>query len=373
MVKFQQKFESKMKKVVSILGARPQFIKAAVLSRIIRERGELKEVIIHTGQHFDENMSGVFFDEMDIPKPEYNLEINSLAHGAMTGRMLEGIERVLLKEHPDLVVVYGDTNSTLAGALAAKKLHIPVAHVESGLRSFNMSMPEEINRILTDRISDILLCPTDTAVSNLKAEGFEGYGVELIQCGDIMKDSMQYYSQLSDKKSSLMESLDIPDNAFVLATIHRQENTDEEGILKSVFKGLNDINKRVRVVMPMHPRTRLRLDALGIRFQGLALDPLGYFDMLQLLKNCQLVITDSGGLQKEAYFNQKPCVIVREETEWQELLREGYATLAGRKAASIYDAVFEFLKHRPDYNSELYGDKVGNRIYKVIKEFLDNG
>lgn len=359
-----------MKKIVSILGARPQFIKAAVLSRIIRESGVLKEVIIHTGQHFDQNMSGVFFDEMDIPKPQYNLEINKLGHGAMTGRMLEGIEEILLKENPDLVVVYGDTNSTLAGALAAKKLGIKVAHIEAGLRSFNMEMPEEVNRILTDRISDLLLCPTDTAVSNLKEEGFDGFKIKIVQTGDIMKDSSQFYGTLSDKRSSILKLLDLKNKPFALATIHRQENTDDEPVLDSIFKGLNAINKRMTVVMPMHPRTRSRVKTLGIDFHGITLDPLGYFDMLQLLKNCQLVVTDSGGLQKEAYFNQKPCVIVREETEWKELVGAGFATLAGKEGSRIYNSVLEYLDQRPDFNADLYGDEVGEKIYRAIKMFL---
>ena len=323
-----------MKKVVSILGARPQFIKASVLSRIIRERKEFLEIIVHTGQHFDSNMSEVFFEEMDIPKPKYNLNINGMGHGAMTGRMLEQIEEVLLHEKPDLVVVYGDTNSTLAGALAAKKLGIKVAHVEAGLRSFNMAMPEEVNRILTDRISDLLFCPTLSAVSNLKSEGFENFDAKMILSGDIMGDSVAYYSRLSAERSEIIEKLKLDGKKFVLATIHRQENTADAAILKSILKALNDISEDTLVVMPLHPRTKMMMDKFDLSFKGLTIDPVGYFDMLQLLKYCSLVITDSGGLQKEAYFNQKPCVIAREETEWVELVEAGFARIGGSDTAN---------------------------------------
>ncbi len=283
-----------MKKVVSILGARPQFIKAAVLSRIIRDKMQFTEVIVHTGQHFDKNMSDVFFQEMDIPKPKYNLDINGMGHGAMTGRMLEEIEIVLLEEKPSLVIVYGDTNSTLAGALAAKKLGIPLVHVEAGLRSFNMAMPEELNRILTDRISDLLLCPTNTALSNLKAEGFDHFESRVILSGDIMKDSVAYYGKLSDKRSRIIDSLGLDQKRFVLATIHRQENTEDFKILKNIFEALNEISKNTLVVMPLHPRTRSMMKKFNLSFEGQLIDPLGYFDMLQLLKHCKMVITDSG-------------------------------------------------------------------------------
>ncbi|WKK65198.1 non-hydrolyzing UDP-N-acetylglucosamine 2-epimerase [Lutimonas zeaxanthinifaciens] len=355
-----------MKKVVSVLGARPQFIKGAVLSRIIRERGELKEVIIHTGQHFDKNMSAVFFDEMKIPKPQYNLEINNLGHGAMTGRMLEGIEEILLNEKPDLVVVYGDTNSTLAGALAAKKLGIRVAHVEAGLRSFNMGMPEEVNRILTDRISDFLFCPTPSAVANLKTEGFDHFDAEVILSGDIMKDSVEYYGRLSSEKSSLIHQLSLKDKNFVLATVHRQENTDDAGNLESIINSLNEISKSTTVVLPMHPRTRAAIKKTGINFAGLITEPLGYFDMLELLKHCQMVITDSGGLQKEAYFNQKPCVIVREETEWVELVDHHYAVITGADSERIKEAYRKFEEHKPVFDKDLYGKNIGETIYQII-------
>ena len=359
-----------MKKIVSILGARPQFIKAAVLSRIIQEKKEFLEVVVHTGQHFDSNMSAVFFEEMAIPKPTYNLDINSIGHGAMTGRMLEQIEVVLLNEKPDLVVVYGDTNSTLAGALAAKKLGIRVAHVEAGLRSFNMAMPEEVNRILTDRISDLLLCPTITALSNLKKEGFDGFDAKVTLTGDIMGDSVAFYSQLSAERSEIIKKLDLKGKRFVLATLHRQENTDDPKILGRLVKALNDISDDTLVVMPLHPRTHMMMEKFDLSFNGLAIDPVGYFDMLQLLKYCSLVITDSGGLQKEAYFNKKPCVIAREETEWVELVEAGFARIVGSNSEQLKDACVDYLNEAPDFDVELYGREVGSAIYHEIADLL---
>ena len=359
-----------MKKIVSILGARPQFIKAAVLSRIILENKEFIEILVHTGQHFDSNMSEVFFEEMAIPKPHYNLDINGVGHGAMTGRMLEQIEALLVKEKPDLVVVYGDTNSTLAGALAAKKLGIMVAHVEAGLRSFNMAMPEEVNRILTDRISDLLLCPTITALSNLKKEGFDSFDAKVALTGDIMGDSVAFYSELSAERSEIIKKLDLTGKKFVLGTIHRQENTDDPKILASIMKGLNDISDDTLVVMPLHPRTRMMMKKFDVSFNGLTIDPVGYFDMLQLLKYCSLVITDSGGLQKEAYFNKKPCVIAREETEWVELVDAGFARIVGSNSEQLKNACVDYLNDLPDFNIELYGREVGSAIYHEIAELL---
>jgi len=359
-----------LKKIVSILGARPQFIKAAVLSRIIQEKNEFSEIIIHTGQHFDKNMSEVFFEEMDIPKPKYNLNINGIGHGAMTGRMLEQIEEVLMDEKPDLVVVYGDTNSTLAGALAAKKLGVQVAHVEAGLRSFNMSMPEELNRILTDRISDLLLCPTITALSNLKAEGFDNFDAKVVLTGDIMGDSVAYYGSLSPERSAIIEKLSLDNRKFILATIHRQENTDDPKVLGAILQALNDISSEALVVLPLHPRTRAMMEKFALSFKGLAIDPVGYFDMLQLLKYCSLVITDSGGLQKEAYFNQKPCVIARQETEWIELVEAGFARIAGSDTEELKRACADYLDEVPDFDIELYGREVGAAIYDEIASLL---
>ncbi|MGI9531447.1 non-hydrolyzing UDP-N-acetylglucosamine 2-epimerase [Lutimonas sp.] len=360
-----------MKKIVSILGARPQFVKAAVLSRIIKEQQEFEEVIIHTGQHFDANMSAIFFKEMEIPAPSYNLNINGGTHGLMTGRMLERIEEVLLVEKPTAVLVYGDTNSTLAGALAAKKLGIDLVHVEAGLRSFNMSMPEEVNRILTDRIADLLFCPTQTAVQNLQKEGFDNLDARIELCGDIMHDSVTFYADLSTSRSDILKRLKLSQKEFVLATIHRQENTDSKRKLSSIIEGLNKISKEIPVILPMHPRTRDMLDAYQLQFDGLAIDPLGYFDMLQLLQHCSIVVTDSGGLQKEAYFNSKPCLIAREETEWLELVDKGYAAIVGADARKIYQGYRLFGDEHPVFKPGLYGEQVGLSIYRSLQRFLE--
>lgn len=359
-----------MKKIVTILGARPQFIKAAVLSRIIREKNEIVELLVHTGQHYDANMSDIFFSEMEIPLPKYNLAINGLQHGAMTGQMLEKIEEVLLVEQPDLVVVYGDTNSTLAGALAAKKLGIKVAHIEAGLRSFNMKMPEEINRILTDRISDLLLCPTPEAVANLEAEGFSSFGSNVVLSGDIMKDSVAFYGKLSSEKSTILKEMGLTNKPFVLATIHRQENTSDVDILKSILKGLNVISKECIVVLPIHPRTRAILEKNKLEFEGMLIDPVGYFDMLEFLKHCSMVVTDSGGLQKEAFFNQKPCVVIREETEWVELIANDYAKIVGSDTEKIKMAHLDFVQNPPVYDKHIYGENAGETIYNEIRNLI---
>ena len=341
-----------MKKIITVVGARPQFIKAATLSRQFTLKG-IEELIIHTGQHFDSNMSDVFFDEMEIPKPAYQLDIHGLTHGAMTGRMMEGIEGILLKEKPDGLLVYGDTNSTLAGALAASKLHIPVIHVEAGLRSYNMEMPEEINRILTDRISTILFCPTDTAIQNLKREGFENMPIKIIKNGDVMQDAAMYYATKAEQKSTIIQQAGL--NKFVLATIHRQENTDSPQNLKSIIEGLNEINKQVPVVVPIHPRTRNILKQLNIVPEFKLINPVGYFDMIMLLKSCELVITDSGGVQKEAFFFGKHCITLREQTEWVELIDQGYNLLVGSDSNKLKEA-FEFFKTKlSDFTVDLYG------------------
>lgn len=360
-----------MKKIITILGARPQFVKAAVLSRIISENKDFNEVIVHTGQHFDTNMSEVFFIEMEIPQPKYNLDINGLNHGAMTGQMLEKIEKILLDEKPDLVIVYGDTNSTLAGALAAKKLNIKVAHIEAGLRSYNMQMPEETNRILTDRISDLLLCPTDVAIENLRKEGFESLDINAVKSGDIMKDAVEYYSIKSESKSSIIEELEINSRDFVLATIHRQENTNNLETLKSIFEGLEFISKEMKVVLPLHPRTKKILEKYSLQYNILLIPPVSYFDMLELLKNCQMVITDSGGLQKEAFFNKKTCIIVREETEWVELVENGFAKIVGSDQEKMLLAFNDYKKSNYDFSINLYGHQVGQSIYRELKELLE--
>ena len=360
-----------MKKVITVLGARPQFVKAAVLSRIIAAKNQFEEVIIHTGQHFDENMSDIFFNEMEIPKPKYNLDIHSLSHGEMTGNMMIEIERILTSENPDALVVYGDTNSTIAGALSAKKLGIKVIHIEAGLRSFNMEMPEEINRILTDRISDLLSCPTDIAISNLEKEGFSNFDVEIEKHGDIMKDALEYYEQKSSQKSSIIQDLNLEENEFVLATIHRQENTDNKEKLTSIFNGLERIHEEKDVVIPLHPRTKAKLKEFGIQSNIRMIDPVGYFDMLQLLMKCTMVVTDSGGLQKESYFNKKNVIIAREETEWKELVDFEFAKIAGSNSNSIFTS-FEFFSNTSmDFSKNLYGNDVGEKIYQSIKKLIE--
>ena len=342
-----------MKKIITVVGARPQFIKAATLSRQFKLLG-IEEKIIHTGQHFDANMSEIFFDEMEIPKPAYQLDIHGVSHGAMTGRMLEGIEKILMSEKPDGVLVYGDTNSTLAGALAAAKLHIPVIHVEAGLRSFNMEMPEEINRILTDRISNALFCPTDTAVNNLMREGFDNMPIQIIKNGDVMQDAAMYYADKAQLKSDIIRKAGL--NKFVLATIHRQENTDNPENLKNIIEGLNAIHKEIPIVVPMHPRTR---NILAQNYQlpdFTIIDPVGYFDMIMLLKSCEMVITDSGGVQKEAFFFAKHCITLREQTEWVELVENGFNLLVGSDIDKLRDAFDLFRTKKSDFSINLYGN-----------------
>lgn len=354
-----------MRKIITIVGARPQFVKAATLSRQFLLHG-VDEKIVHTGQHFDANMSDVFFTEMEIPKPAYNLDIHGVSHGAMTGRMLEGIEKILLDEKPDGVLVYGDTNSTLAGALAASKLHIPVVHVEAGLRSFNMRMPEEINRILTDRISTLLLCPTDTAVNNLKREGFEHFDIQIVKNGDVMQDAALFYAAKAEEKSDILKKNNLPQ--FVLATIHRQENTDSPENLSGIVAALNEIHRHTPVVVPLHPRTRHILKEKNIVPEFKIIAPVGYFDMIMLLKNCELVITDSGGVQKEAFFFRKNCITMREETEWVELVENGFNILTGSNTANILDAYGRSIRKTPDFSMNLYGN--GQAAERAVKEIL---
>ncbi|MFM7580366.1 MAG: non-hydrolyzing UDP-N-acetylglucosamine 2-epimerase, partial [Microcystaceae cyanobacterium] len=300
-------------KIVTIVGARPQFIKAATVSRVLRSTPHCQEILVHTGQHYDKNLSDIFFEELEIPKPDYHLGIGSGSHGQQTGRMLEAIENVLLTEKPDGVLVYGDTNSTLAGALAAVKLHIPIAHVEAGLRSFNRQMPEEINRVLTDHSSDLLFAPTIAAVNHLKKEGIDPQKIHLV--GDVMYDAALFYGKKGDRPSSvlqtLLKTLKLEPQNYILATIHRAENTDRQQRLTAIFEAFQQIAKTIPVVMPLHPRTQKFLHdyQLEILTQNLTLiDPVGYLDMVQLEKNARLIVTDSGGIQKEAYFYQVPCL-----------------------------------------------------------------
>jgi UDP-GlcNAc3NAcA epimerase len=342
-------------KIVTILGARPQFIKAASVSRALKN-SVFEEVMVHTGQHFDDNMSEVFFREMEIPHPAYNLNINNLSHGSMTGRMLEEIEKVLLIEKPRIVMVYGDTNSTLAGALAAKKLGIAVAHVEAGLRSSNMNMPEEINRILTDRISDYLFCPSKTSVNNLKAEGFDNFHSQVYLVGDVMYDAALFYEKKADVNSDIIDKLQLVSSNYVLVTVHRQENTDNPERLRSIFGALEEINKTLPVVLPIHPRTRKILAGANINPSFDLLEPAGYFDMIQLLKHARLVMTDSGGMQKEAYFFKKFCITLRDETEWVELVEMKVNYLSGTDHNSILNTFNQQVtKKFPDI-AQIYGD-----------------
>jgi UDP-GlcNAc3NAcA epimerase len=359
-----------MKKIVTILGARPQFVKAAVLSRIISKHREIEEVIVHTGQHYDANMSAVFFEEMNIPTPAYNLDINGVGRNEMTTKMSQGIETILKKEAPAAVVVYGDTNSTLAGALAAKKRGIKVVHIEAGLRSYNTEMPEEKNRVLVDQMSDLLLCPTDTSLQNLAKEGFSNSTVRIQKCGDIMKDAVLYYSKNSREKSNVLRRWNLQSNNFVVATIHRQENTDNIEKLKQIFEGLSRIHASKKVILPLHPRTKKILEENKLSYPIQTIPPVGYYDMLELLKNCHMVVTDSGGLQKEAYFNGKHCIIAREETEWVELVTQGFAEIVGSDSNKMCQSFTKFKESTADFGLNLYGNDVGESIYKALLNLI---
>ncbi len=355
-------------KIMTIIGARPQFIKASVVSKAIVETQGLTEIIVHTGQHFDANMSDIFFEQLGIPRSSYQLGINGGSHGDMTGRMLVEIEKVMLQENPDYVMVYGDTNSTLAGALVAAKLHIPVAHVEAGLRSFNMQMPEEINRILTDRVSSVLFCPTQTAVENLQKEGYpfvvaNGQKQRIEKVGDVMQDSTQLFSAGAVPPINFILS-----DGFILTTIHRAENTDQPERLHSILAALNEAATIAPVVLPIHPRTRHIIDSLNLDTRNLTLlDPVGYLEMLWLLKHCSLVVTDSGGVQKEAFFMGKACVTMRDQTEWVELIEEGVNELVGADKFKILKAIQRNLGRRVKDERKLYG---GGAAAKRVADIL---
>lgn len=313
-----------MSKILTIVGARPQFIKAAPVSHALKAAG-LKEVLVHTGQHFDALMSDIFFEELAIEKPTYNLEVNSLSHGAMTGRMLEKIEETIIAESPDLVMVYGDTNSTIAGALAAAKLHVPIAHVEAGLRSFNRQMPEEINRVLADHLSHVLFCPTATAVANLQTEGIT-QGVHAV--GDVMYDTTLAAIERARGQSTILPDLSLEPKTYAVATIHRAENTDDPARFERIVAWLEDAAEEYPIIMPAHPRTRKLMERGGITPKGIRMiQPLGYIDMAWLAHNAAAIFTDSGGLQKEAYFHGVPCVTLRDETEWVETIEAGWNKL----------------------------------------------
>jgi UDP-GlcNAc3NAcA epimerase len=343
-------------KILSVVGARPQFIKAAPLSRVLRRKHV--EVLVHTGQHYDDNMSDVFFRELDIPEPDINLGVGSGPHGAQTGGMMAGLERVALEVKPDWVLVYGDTNSTLAAALVAAKLRIPLAHVEAGLRSFDRRMPEEINRVLADHVSDLLLCPTEVAVKNLSREGI-GTGVHLV--GDVMYDAFLFNREAARSRAGFVEKLGL-EPGFALATVHRAENTDDPERLQSILEGMD--RSGLQVVLPLHPRTRARLQgSLPARIR--VVDPIGYLDMTALEEAAAVIVTDSGGVQKEAYFLAKPCVTLRESTEWTETVEAGWNTLVGSAPATIAEAMRTF---RPTgKRPALFGD--GHAAEKISKLF----
>jgi len=346
-------------KILTVVGARPQFVKAAVLSRKFKEYN-IDEVIVHTGQHFDVNMSEVFFEELSIPRPNYNLEISSMSHGKMTGRMLEEIEMLIIAEKPDAVLVYGDTNSTLAGSLAAAKLHVQIIHVEAGLRSFNMRMPEEVNRVLTDRLSTLLLCPSQISMNNLKREGFDMKTDRILNVGDIMLDATIFYKKLAPKSRSIKSN-------YILCTIHRAENTDDELLLGEIVDSLNKLNEDKTVVVPLHPRTKSKLKEFGLKLNTIIIEPAGYLQMLELIGNSDLVITDSGGLQKEAYFFEKKCVTIRKETEWLELIKLGVNIISSAQDGNIVNDVKSMLARKVDFTSNIYGNgNAGELITKAI-------
>jgi UDP-GlcNAc3NAcA epimerase len=354
-------------KILTVLGARPQFIKAAAVSRQLSAGKSMHEIVLHTGQHFDDNMSTVFFSELEIPKPSFNLNIHSGLHGEMTGRMLEGIEKIILSEKPDVVLVYGDTNSTLAGAIAASKLHVRLVHVEAGLRSFNMNMPEEINRILTDRVSDLLCCPTVNSKQNLVKEGFESFNCRFEMTGDVMLDSALYYSS---KKDPAPEIAAKAKEDFVLCTVHRAENTNDPHKIRSIIESINELHKEVKVIWPIHPRTKKVAKAMNIKISCDLIDPVGYFDILHLLKNCKMVMTDSGGLQKEAYFFKKFCLVLREETEWKELLDSGYLKLVQFNPSEIKIAYQDMLSRQKTFSENYFGNgHAAEKIVQLISAF----
>ena len=361
-------------KIVTIIGARPQFIKAAAVSHAIQlhnqgnPRPYLREVIVHTGQHYDKNMSGVFFKELNIPQPHYNLGIGSGSHGQQTGRMLEAIEKVLMAEKPELVLVYGDTNSTLAGALAAAKLHIPVAHVEAGLRSFNRYMPEEINRVLTDHLAGILFAPTMQAVANLQAEGISPK--QIYKSGDVMYDAALLFSESAEAQSRILDQVGLVKGEYILTTIHRAENTDDSARLETIFKSLIAVSGQETVVVPLHPRTRESLRKSNILAKAerclKIIPPVGYLDMVMLEKNARIIITDSGGVQKEAYFYQVPCITVRAETEWVELVDAGWNRLVLPAETNDLIIAIKSTKIPADKDTSIYGENASAIVVEII-------
>jgi UDP-GlcNAc3NAcA epimerase len=354
-------------KVATVVGARPQFIKAAPVTRLLRQQHT--EILIHTGQHYDENMSSVFFEELDIPIPEYHLGVGSGQHGQQTGAMLVEIEKVLLEERPDLVLVYGDTNSTLAGALAASKLHIPVVHVEAGLRSFNRIMPEEINRIVADHLSALLLCPSQTAIANLSAEGITR-GVHLV--GDVMADALNYAAVRAKERSKIIDELGLIPKDYLLATVHRAENTDHPERLRYILSAFSQLKETI--IFPVHPRTRRALDGIGfdtaLQSNIHFIQPVGYLDMVMLESSARVILTDSGGMQKEAYWLKVPCITLRHETEWVETVETGWNVLERMEPNWVIQAVEKFSSGLPVRYPVLYGDgQAAHRCIEIINEF----
>jgi UDP-GlcNAc3NAcA epimerase len=355
-----------MVRVMTVVGARPQFIKAAVVSRAFRERGGIEEVMVHTGQHFDANMSATFFDELSIPEPQYNLGVGGGTHAQNTGRMMEGLERIIGERSPELVVVFGDTDSTLAGALSAAKLCVPVAHVEAGLRSFNRRMPEEVNRVLTDHVAELLFVPSGQALANLAREGVAGDCVKMV--GDVMYDAVLAFTEIAQRRVDPLGRYRLQPGAYALATLHRKENTDEPGRLRPILEGL--ARSPYEVVLPLHPRTRRRLAEFGIEPGGAVriIDPVGYLEMLMLERHARLIATDSGGVQKEAYFHGVPCVTLRNETEWVELVQLGVNVLVGTDANAIAEAMHGHPIQAT--SGEIYGDgTAATRIAAIVAEY----
>lgn len=376
-------------KIVTVIGARPQIIKAAALSRAIKEhfKKEVNEVIVHTGQHYDDNMSQVFFDELGIPQPDYNLGVGSASHGVQTAKMIEGIEEILLKEKPDYLVLYGDTNSTLAGAIAASKIHVPIVHIEAGLRSFNKSMPEEINRICCDHCSTLLFSPTATGFKNLIKEGFNPdnkrrFTIDnpgIYHCGDVMYDNSKYFANIADTKSQILDKEGLRGTGYMLCTIHRDNNTDQPERLNAIFKALLKISESKMVVLPLHPRTSKLLntnlekdlyDKITNNKNIKILPPASFLDMIVLERHAQMVVTDSGGVQKEAFFFQKPCLILRSETEWKEIVECGAAVITDADENKIIDSFNNFVENPPHKFPEIFGD--GKAAEFICKEMLEN-
>lgn len=348
-------------KIITVIGARPQFIKAAAVSNKLREKNQ--EILIHTGQHYDENMSKIFFEELAIPYPDYNLSVGSGGHGKQTGDMLIKLEEIYEKERPDMILVYGDTNSTLAGALTASKMLIPVVHVEAGLRSFNKTMPEEQNRIITDHLSDLLFAPTETAVRNLKNEGILK---NVYNVGDVMFDAVLHFGEVAKRKSEIIKALGIEKAEFILTTIHRAENTNDINRLKNIIEALNESGKIV--ILPLHPRTKKYMQDYGLTFNNniKVINPIGYLDMLSLERNCVKIVTDSGGVQKEAFFMHKPCVTMRDETEWVETVENDWNRIVGTDKEKILNAIINFEPRMPQ--KDIFGDgKSSEKICDIIE------